>query len=64
MKAKSQFALNKYIVDGRAKRDGASYILNPWAIPEDEYEELVADLRKECVTSLCNDGVKFTPNTK
>lgn len=64
MKAKAQFALNKYVVDGRAKRDGSSYILNPWAIPEDEYEELVLELRKDYVTSLCDEGVKFTPNTK
>lgn len=61
MKAKTQFSLNKFIVDGRAKRVGNSYILDPWSIPEDEYEVLMLDLRKEYDSSLCVDGVKLTP---
>lgn len=64
MKAKYQFALNKYIVEGHAKRRGDTYILDPWGIPENDYESLVKAMTEEYTASLSKEGMLLTPKRK
>ena len=64
MKAKTQFLLNKYVMSGSAKRVGNSYVLDPWSIPEDDYEVMMLELRKEYDSSLCIEGVLLTPKNQ
>lgn len=64
MKAIYRFTINKYVVLGGILRVGSRYIIDPWAMPEEEYNDLIDAVKEDYELSLCEAGVVLTPKIK
>ncbi|MPN06553.1 hypothetical protein SDC9_153809 [bioreactor metagenome] len=64
MKAVYKMVLNRHVVLGNIERRGDQYILNPWTLPADEYNELVLAMHEEYSFALSGDGIVATPKPR